>query len=74
MIDRNLSQRLARRGLRSVLGLPAPVLRRALGPAPENDRGRPLDLQTQALLRLMITGRQSPDVRGLRRTCVGIDL
>jgi acetyl esterase len=43
------------RVLQSLMGLPAPLLRRLVGPPPYSDRGVALDLQTHALLAL--TGR-----------------
>ncbi|UJR79061.1 alpha/beta hydrolase [Sandaracinus amylolyticus] len=67
MSERNLPRRVARRVLRAALSTPAPVLRRMLGPAPRNDRGSPLDLQTQVILRLLAERRDSPYQLGAPR-------
>ncbi len=60
--------RLAGASLRAILSLPDPWLRRLVGEAPRNDRGHPLDLQAQVLLKL--AAPREPlrmGVRGMRR-------
>jgi len=47
-----LSPRLLSASARALFSLPPSVLGRLLGPAPRNDRGHPLDPQTQLLVRL----------------------
>lgn len=74
MSERNLPRRIARRALRTALSTPAPALRRLVGPAPVNDRGSPLDLQTQALLRLMAERRRSPFELGVHLMRRDMDL
>ncbi|AKF08347.1 alpha/beta hydrolase [Sandaracinus amylolyticus] len=74
MSERNLPRRVARRVLRAALSTPAPVLRRMLGPAPVNDRGSPLDLQTQAILRLLADWREPPHELGTLRMRRDFDL
>ena len=74
MSERNLSRRVLRRALRAALSVPEPALRRLVGPAPINDRGAPLDLQTQALLRLLVQGRRPPHELGVHRMRRDIEL
>lgn len=63
-----LHLRLAGASLRAVLSLPTSLLRKLVGEAPRNDRGHPLDLQAQVLLKL--AAPRDPlrtGVKGMRR-------
>lgn len=74
MSDRSLARRAIRRTLRSALSAPPALLRRMVGPAPLNDRGHELDLQTQALLRAMVERRRPPSDLGVGRMRQDFDL
>jgi acetyl esterase len=65
-VDTSTRAAVGRSTVRALVGMPPVLLRRLLGPAPRSPEGATLDLQTQALIRLMaLQGKRDFDAMGV---------